>query len=164
MPPEVERKLAAIMFTNIVGYTALMAESERGLAARHRHRELIRPLVEQFNGEAIEARGDESLSLFGSAVDAIDCARHIQSAATREGLQLHIGIHTGIHTGEVVLEGGAISGDAVNIASRRHDSTKTRTSVRLTTARTTDQRLAYVDLREKSTLERLFHRDILGNR
>ncbi len=55
MSPEgTERRLAAIMFTDIVGYTALMAESEeRGLAARRRHRELVRPLVGVFNGERI---------------------------------------------------------------------------------------------------------------
>ena len=59
-----ERRLVAIMFTDIVGYTALMAKSEeRGLRARSRHRELVRPLVERFRGEPIEARGDESLSL-----------------------------------------------------------------------------------------------------
>jgi class 3 adenylate cyclase len=57
------RRLAAIMFTDIVGYTALMAESEeKGLRARERHRELVRPLVESHGGESIEARGDESQS------------------------------------------------------------------------------------------------------
>ena len=51
--PATERRLAAIMLTDIVGYTALMAESEeKGLAARERHRELVRPLVEQYHGES----------------------------------------------------------------------------------------------------------------
>ncbi len=60
----VERKLAAIMFTDIVGYTALMAESEeKGLRVRARHRELVRPLVERYHGQWIEATGDESLSV-----------------------------------------------------------------------------------------------------
>ncbi len=60
-----ERRLAAILFTDILGYTALMAESEeKGLRARERHRALVRPLVEQYHGESIEARGDESLSTF----------------------------------------------------------------------------------------------------
>ena len=63
------RRLAAIMFTDIVGYTALMAESEeRGLRARGRHRSLVRPLVEQYHGESIEARGDESLPVFPMAL------------------------------------------------------------------------------------------------
>ncbi len=52
-----ERRLAAIMFTDIVGYTALMAASEeKGLRVRERHRELVRPLVEQYHGEWIEER------------------------------------------------------------------------------------------------------------
>ncbi len=63
-----ERRLAAIMFTDIVGYNALMAESEeKGLRARAQHRELVRPLVERYHGEAIEARGDESLSVLPTA-------------------------------------------------------------------------------------------------
>ena len=56
-----ERKLAAVMFTDVVGYTALMAESEeKGLAVRERHRELVRPLVERYHGTSIEARGTEA--------------------------------------------------------------------------------------------------------
>ncbi len=55
-PEEVERRLAAIMFTDIVGYTAVMAESEqKGLRARDRHRALVRPLVEQHHGDSIQA-------------------------------------------------------------------------------------------------------------
>ena len=58
-----ERRLAAIMFTDIVDYTALMAESEeKGLRAKDRHRALVRPLVERYHGEWIESPGDQSLS------------------------------------------------------------------------------------------------------
>ncbi len=79
MAPEVERRLAAIMFTDIVGYTALMAESEeKGLRARARHRGLVRPLVEKYHGESIGARGDESLSTFPTALDAVNCALAIE--------------------------------------------------------------------------------------
>ncbi len=76
MPPEAaERRLAAIMFTDIVGYTALMAESEeKGLRIRKRHREVLRPLVERFHGEWVQDVGDESLSCFQSALDAVNCA------------------------------------------------------------------------------------------
>ena len=56
-PKRTERRLAAIMFTDIVGYTAAMAESkEKGLRARERHRALVRPLVERYHGESIEAQ------------------------------------------------------------------------------------------------------------
>ncbi len=55
-----ERRLAAIMFTDIVGYTALMAESEeRGLRVRKRHRQVLKPLVEQYHGEWVQDVGDE---------------------------------------------------------------------------------------------------------
>ncbi len=104
------------MFTDIVGYTALMAESEeRGLRVRERHRQLVQPLVEQHHGESIEARGDESLSLFPSALDAVNCA-----LAIRERLRddPELSLHLGIHLGDVVVQAGEVSGDGVNIASR----------------------------------------------
>jgi TolB-like protein/class 3 adenylate cyclase len=117
MSPEgTDHRLAAILFTDVVGYTALMAESEqRGLAARRRHRELVGAFVGQFHGESIEARGDESLSVFQSALDAVNCALAIEDVLqTESDLQLHIGIHVG----EIVSEGDEVSGDGVNIASR----------------------------------------------
>ena len=111
-----ERKLAAIMFTDIVGYTALMAESEgKGLQARQRHRALVRPLVESYHGEWIEARGDESLSTFATALDAVNCALAIEAAA-RDDAELKL--HVGIHLGDVIVQDGEISGDGVNVASR----------------------------------------------
>ncbi len=110
-PDAVERKLAAIMFTDIVGYTALMAESEdKGLRARQRHRALVRPLVESYHGELIEARGDESLSTFATALDAVNCALAIEAAA-RDDAELKL--HVGIHLGDVIVQDGEISGDGV---------------------------------------------------
>jgi TolB-like protein/tetratricopeptide (TPR) repeat protein len=108
----VERRLAAIMFVDIVGYTALMAQSEpKGLRARERQR----ALVERYHGEAIEARGDESLAVFPTALDAVNCALAIEEQlASDRDLKLHIGIHVG----DFVLEHGEVSGDAVNIAAR----------------------------------------------
>ncbi len=115
-PEAVERKLAAIMFTDIVGYTALMAESEeKGLSVRQRHRALVRPLVERYHGEAIEARGDESLSTFPTALDAVNCALAIEAAARGDR---ELSLHVGIHLGDVVVQDGEVSGDGVNIASR----------------------------------------------
>jgi TolB-like protein/class 3 adenylate cyclase/Flp pilus assembly protein TadD len=111
-----ERRLASILFTDIVGYTALMAESEEeGLRARERHRELVRPLVVEHRGESIEARGDESLSVFPTALDAVSCALAIEERLRNEpGLALHMGIHLG----DVIVDAGEVSGDGVNIASR----------------------------------------------
>ena len=115
-PQGTERRLAAIMFTDIVGYTALMAESEaKGLRARERHRALVRPLVEKYHGESIEARGDESLSVFPTALDAVSCALAIGDQLQREA---DLKLHVGIHLGDVVVREGEVSGDGVNIASR----------------------------------------------
>ncbi len=115
-PDRTERRLAAIMFTDIVGYTALMAASEqRGLSARARHRALVQPLVRSHRGESIEAKGDESLSVFPNVLDAVRCALEIEDRLREEpDLRLHIGIHLG----DVVVRDGEVSGDGVNIASR----------------------------------------------
>lgn len=110
------RRLAAIMFSDVVGYTAKMAASERaGLRARERHRRLVRPLVERHGGEAVEARADEFLSLFPSALEAVRCALAIQAELESD---LDLELHVGIHLGDVLLDGEEISGDGVNIAAR----------------------------------------------
>lgn len=117
MPSET-RKLAAIMFTDVAAYTALMGEDEqRARQALERSRELLDRLVPKFNGKLIEHVGDGSLSSFDSAVEAVSCARNIQ-AALRDDADLRLRI--GIHIGDVVLSKGAIIGDGVNIASRIH--------------------------------------------
>ena len=111
-----ERRLAAIMFTDIVGYTALMAESEEtGLRVRERHREIVRPLVERHHGDWIESPGDQSLSTFPSAHDAANCALAIQKQL---GDEPELKLHIGIHSGDIVIGGGEISGDGLNIAAR----------------------------------------------
>ena len=84
MPPEVERRLAAIVFTDIVGYTALMARDEEAArSARDRHEAVVRPLVEKHHGRWIEATGDESMSAFSSALDAVGCALSIQEGRAK---------------------------------------------------------------------------------
>jgi TolB-like protein/class 3 adenylate cyclase/Tfp pilus assembly protein PilF len=114
MPPE--RRLAAIMFTDIVGYTALMAESEeKGLRVRARHRELVRPLVERYHGEWIESPGDQTLSTFLTALDAVDCGLAV--LARLEG-DAELRLHIGVHLGDLVVAEGEITGDGVNIAAR----------------------------------------------
>ena len=111
-----ERRLAAIMFTDIVGYTALMAESEEaGLRVREHHREVVRPLVERYHGEWVQNIGDETLSTFQSAVDAVNCALAIQTLLQDEP---DLRIRIGIHVGDIVFEEGSVHGDGVNVASR----------------------------------------------
>src|SRR6476659_7708851 len=103
------RQLAAIMFTDIVGYTALMGEDEeKAFAFLQKNRALQKPLIEKFNGKYIKEMGDGILVSFHAVTDAVLCARAIQQACNEvPGLKLRIGIHLG----EVVFENGDVFGD-----------------------------------------------------
>jgi TolB-like protein/Tfp pilus assembly protein PilF len=110
------RKLAAIMFTDIVGFTALMGEDEgQALRVLQKNREFLKEQIRKHNGEWLKEMGDGTLSSFGSAVDAVSCARAIQDSL-RDDNELTLRI--GIHVGDVVFEEGDIFGDGVNVASR----------------------------------------------
>ncbi len=110
------RKLAAIMFTDIVGYTAIMGEDEpKALRLLQKNRDLLKPIIQKSNGEWLKEIGDGTLSSFASAVDAVNCARDIQQQL-RDDADLTLRI--GIHIGDVVFEGGDVFGDGVNVASR----------------------------------------------
>ncbi len=115
-PDRTERRLAAIMFTDIVGYTALMSrDEEAGRRARDRHEAVVRPLVERYHGEWIERTGDETLSSFPSALDAVNCALAVQAELDGDAdLRLRIGIHQG----DVTFDTSGVSGDGVNLAAR----------------------------------------------
>jgi class 3 adenylate cyclase/pimeloyl-ACP methyl ester carboxylesterase len=114
--PERSRKLAAILFTDIVNYTALMGSDEgRGIETVQRSRRLQKALVEQFHGEWVQEVGDGTLCTFPSAVDAVTCAIEIQRVVQEDpDLKLRIGIHEG----DIVVEGSDVYGDGVNVASR----------------------------------------------
>ena len=110
------RKLAAIMFTDIVGYTALMGSDEdRAFEVLHKNRKIHTRLIEQFNGTLIKEMGDGMLVSFNLASDAAQCAIEIQKRA-REELKGQIRI--GIHLGDITFENEDVFGDGVNIASR----------------------------------------------
>jgi len=113
------RELAAIMFSDIVGYTAIMGRDEReGLRAVREHREHLREVLPRFNGRLIGEIGDGTLSSFHSAVDAVNCARELQATLVEDPeLRLRIGIHVG----DVVFTDKTVLGDGVNIASRIHE-------------------------------------------
>jgi len=117
--PNPTRELAAIMFSDIVGYTALMGRDEReGLRAVREHRERLRAVLPLFNGRLIGEVGDGTLSSFHSAVDAVNCARELQATLV-ENPELRLRI--GIHVGDVVFTDKTVLGDGVNIASRIHE-------------------------------------------
>ena len=118
---EGERRLAAIMFTDIVGYTSLTQKDESStLQALEKHRSLVRPLFTSHGGREVKTIGDAFLVEFQSALNAVLCSIAIQQTmhdrkiATGEMISLRIGIHVG----DVVEKGGDILGDAVNTASR----------------------------------------------
>ena len=80
-----QRKLAAIMFTDIVGYTALMSKDEqKAHQIIQKSRDLLKSLIEQYNGEWLQAVGDGTLSSFSSVVDAVNCALEIQRSLRDE--------------------------------------------------------------------------------
>jgi class 3 adenylate cyclase len=111
-----ERRLAAIAFSDIVDYTALTGRDEaRAIRARDRHRALTRPLVEQFQGEMVDATGDEMLCVFPSALLAVDYAIALQ-AVLRDDADLRLRI--GVHLGDVVRREGEVIGEGVNVAAR----------------------------------------------
>lgn len=110
------RQLAAIMFTDIQGYTALMQQDEkRAVGIRGRHREVFNKLTEKFNGKILQYYGDGTLSIFDSAIDAVNCGVEMQLAFQK---QPAIPVRIGIHTGDILFSDEEIIGDGVNIASR----------------------------------------------
>ena len=110
------RQLAAIMFTDIVGYTALMGNNEqKAFELLRKNREMQKPIIEEFGGRWIKELGDGVMASFPSVSNAVYAAIKIQEACfNAKTFELRIGIHLG----EVVFENDDIFGDAVNIASR----------------------------------------------
>ena len=116
MPSEPKRKLAAIMFTDMVGYTSLMQEDEpRARELIERHREILTPFVKKHDGEVLQYVGDGTFCTFNSAIEAVNCAVEIQVALLDEK---EIKLRIGIHVGDVVAKGEEVYGDGVNVASR----------------------------------------------
>ncbi|HKR53888.1 MAG TPA: tetratricopeptide repeat protein, partial [Chthoniobacterales bacterium] len=123
MSVEEQRKLAGIMFTDMVGYSALSQRDDR-LAQEllEEHRELLRKIFPEFNGSEIKTIGDAFLVEFNSALEAAQCAIEIQRALAHRNhdvaTERRIEVKIGIHIGDVVHRGGDVYGDGVNIASR----------------------------------------------
>jgi len=116
------RRLAAIMFTDIAGYTAMTQADEKGaLRLLHDQERLLRPLLEKHRGRKVKSMGDGLLLEFPNALDAIECGVEFQRLAQEHNSAPNahpIRVRIGIHLGDVQREGTDILGDSVNIASR----------------------------------------------
>lgn len=110
------RRLAAIMFTDIAGYTAMMQSDEaHALKIRNRHREVFERTHDAFNGKILQYYGDGTLSIFDSVVEAVKCGIEMQKAFQEEP---RVPLRIGIHTGDIIYSDEEAIGDGVNIASR----------------------------------------------
>ncbi len=120
----INRKLAAILAADVVGYSRLMAADEAGtLAALKRHRETVfDPAVAAHNGRVVKLIGDGTIVEFASVIDAVNCALSVQRpgapALDQRGSQPAIVLRIGINLGDVIMEGDDLYGDGVNIAAR----------------------------------------------
>ena len=109
------RLLAAVMFTDIVGYTAMMHEDEENAnEQKERHREVLKKRAREYDGKVLHYYGDGALTIFNSAYNAARCGIKIQNDLANPFLPLRIGIHIG----DIAYNNEDVYGDAVNIASR----------------------------------------------
>lgn len=113
---EHSHQLAAVLFADIVGYTAMMQEDEnKALEKITRFRHVIEIIAEELEGKIVQYYGDGSLLLFNSATDAVEFAKLLQTDFNEEP---KVPVRVGIHMGDVLMSEGNIFGDVVNIASR----------------------------------------------
>jgi class 3 adenylate cyclase len=110
------RQLAAIMFTDIVGYTALMGNDEqKAFDLLRKNREIQKPVIEEYGGTWVKELGDGVLASFPSVSNAVYAALKIQEICKKAAA---FSLRIGLHQGEIIVENGDIFGDTVNIASR----------------------------------------------
>jgi tetratricopeptide (TPR) repeat protein len=112
-----KRRLAAIMFTDIVGYDSLLMEDEKkAFEILRKNQRIHRRLIKKFNGQWLKEMESGTLASFKSNIDAVMCAVSVQKAAE----ELEIPLRIGVHLGDVIFEKKDVLGDGVNIASRIH--------------------------------------------
>jgi adenylate cyclase len=120
----VQRRLAAIMAADVVGYSRLMGEDETGTltALKELRAQLIDPTIADYQGRIVKLMGDGALVEFASVVDAVECAVVIQSRMAERNTDIpddeQLAFRIGINLGDVIIEGDDIYGDGVNVAAR----------------------------------------------
>ena len=113
---KVERKLAAIMFTDIVGYTEQMSKDQDvAFALLEEKQSKFKPLITEHNGSLIKEMGDGTLSQYPSAIDASKCSVELQKLIKDND---KLNVRVGIHLGDTLFKDGDVFGDGVNIAAR----------------------------------------------
>jgi adenylate cyclase len=119
-----ERRLAAILATDVVGYSRLMAADEAGTHARLRalRKEFLEPKTAEHRGRVVKLTGDGALIEFASVIDAVECAAALQNGVTERQAKLpadrRIAFRIGINIGDIIIDENDIYGDGVNIAAR----------------------------------------------
>jgi TolB-like protein len=120
----VQRRLAAILAADVVGYSRLMEQDEAGTLAalKQRRKAILGPLVTEHHGRIVKVMGDGVLVEFASAVNAVQCAVELQRRMAAANAPLpderHVLLRIGINLGDVIIEGGDLYGEGVNIAAR----------------------------------------------
>ena len=119
-----ERKLLAVVAADMLGFSRLIEDDEINLLSRQKNQlnTIIKPEIENYNGEIIKTTGDGFLAVFPSALDAVQSSVSIQKGIYENELEKtndkKIRYRIGIHVGDVVMDDGDIFGNTVNIASR----------------------------------------------
>ncbi len=119
-----ERRLAAILAADVVGYTALMGDDEVGTLRRltELREQVLEPLIAEHRGRIVKLMGDGLLVQYQSVVDAVECALAWQETTAKHEAEfekeLQLKFRIGINLGDVIVEGDDIHGDGVNIATR----------------------------------------------
>src|SRR5262249_44367577 len=120
----VQRRLAAILAADVVGYSSLMERDEVGTLAslKFRRKSLLEPLVARHQGRIFKIAGDSALVEFASAVHAVQCGIDLQEEMTAANAELpeerRIVLRIGVNLGDAMVEGSDLYGDGVNIAAR----------------------------------------------
>ena len=123
MSSEPKHKLAAIMFTDIVGYSNIMSlDEKKGIKILERHDEIIHPVIEKNSGKILKRMGDAIFAEFASSVNAVRCAIDIQTALkdfnSDKSLEDMIIIRIGIYLDDVMVHGDDLFGEGINVAAR----------------------------------------------
>src|SRR6266550_4286155 len=119
-----ERRLAAILTADVAGYSRLIGADEEGTLGRLRsiRAKVIDPIIAEHRGRLVKTTGDGLLVEFGSVVDALRCATEVQREMAERNTAItvadRIEFRIGVHQGDIVVEGGDIFGDGVNVAAR----------------------------------------------